>query len=114
MASVEAARVAVDGARTLAADLGRDDLVERLRIAVARMTRPATVVCVVGEFKQGKSSLVNALLDQELCPVDDDIATSVITLVRYGEQPAVEVRRRDGDRTSIESIDLGDVQRWVT
>ena len=38
---------------------------------------------VVGEFKQGKSSLVNAMLNAPVCPVDDDVATSVPTLVRY-------------------------------
>ena len=52
----------------------------------ARLRRPATVVCVVGEFKQGKSSLVNALLGQAVCPVDDDLATSAITLVRYAAE----------------------------
>ena len=46
----------------------------------------APIVCVVGEFKQGKSSLVNGLLGQAICPVDDDLATSAITLVRYGER----------------------------
>ena len=37
---------------------------------------------IVGEFKQGKSSLVNALLNATVCPVDDDIATAVPTSVR--------------------------------
>ena len=35
---------------------------ERLRVAAPAADDPATIVCVVGEFKQGKSSLVNALL----------------------------------------------------
>ncbi|MEK7425696.1 MAG: dynamin family protein, partial [Actinomycetota bacterium] len=56
--------------------LGRTDLAERASIAAARLKRPSTVVCVVGEFKQGKSSLINALLGQPVCPVDDDLATS--------------------------------------
>ena len=34
---------------------------------------------VVGEFKQGKSKLINALVNAPACPVDDDIATSVPT-----------------------------------
>ena len=36
--------------------IGRADLAERASVAAARLRRPATVVCVVGEFKQGKSS----------------------------------------------------------
>ena len=54
-------------------------------------------MCVVGEFKQGKSSLVNALLGSTVCPVDDDFATSAITLVRYAEQVSVVVRHKDGE-----------------
>ena len=46
---------------------------------------------MVGEFKQGKSSLVNALLNAPVCPVDDDIATSAPTAVRYGTEPAAAV-----------------------
>ena len=50
-------------------------------------SEPSTTVLVVGEFKQGKSTLVNALLNAPVCPVDDDIATAVPTVVRHGEEP---------------------------
>jgi Dynamin family len=42
-------------------------------------------VAVVGEFKQGKSTLVNALLQTAVCAVDADIVTVVPTLIRFGE-----------------------------
>src|ERR671924_251900 len=58
---------------------------------------PAFHVFVVGEFKQGKSSLVNALLNAPICPVDDDIATSVPTAVGYAEQPKAAVLFRPPD-----------------
>ncbi len=99
--------------------IGRSDLAERASIAAARLRRPSTVVCVVGEFKQGKSSLINALLGQPVCPVDDDLATSAITLVRWGEQPTAIVRRRaesgvPGDPPVIETIQVEDVHDWVS
>ncbi|MDZ7673976.1 MAG: dynamin family protein [Acidimicrobiales bacterium] len=94
--------------------LGRDDLVERATAAGARLKRPGTIVCVVGEFKQGKSSLVNGLLGSPVCPVDDDLATSAITLVRHGEQPAAVVRRRDGDETVKEQIPVEELGAWVS
>jgi len=50
----------------LARECGREDLAQRLRGAAARATRPTTIICVVGEFKQGKSSLINALLGSDL------------------------------------------------
>jgi hypothetical protein len=97
----------------LATDAGRDDLATRLGVAAARVRRPATIVCVVGEFKQGKSSLVNAMLGRAICPVDDDLATSAITLVRYGPEPHVDVRRRVDDEVVVETIDLSSLPDWV-
>jgi predicted GTPase len=69
----------------------RPDLVERLELTQKRLLDPAFHVFVVGEFKQGKSSLVNALLNAPVCPVDDDIATAVPTAVRYGDEPGAAV-----------------------
>jgi len=63
----------------------RDDLVERLRSTRQILADSAVTVHVVGEFKQGKSSLINALLSAPICPVDDDVATSVLTEVRYAQ-----------------------------
>ncbi len=93
---------------------GRADLAGRATIAASRLNRPATIVCVVGEFKQGKSSLVNALLGHPVCPVDDDLATSAITLVRFGEQAGAVVRRRDGDRQLADPIRIADLHDWVS
>jgi hypothetical protein len=94
--------------------LGREDLVGRATAAGARLHRPATIVCVVGEFKQGKSSLVNGLLGAEVCPVDDDLATSAITLVRFGEHPSAVVRRREGDQPVAEQIPPEQLDDWVS
>ena len=46
---------------------------------------------VVGEFKQGKSKLINALVNAPVCPVDDDIATSVPTVVRHGDPASAAI-----------------------
>jgi hypothetical protein len=92
----------------------RNDLAERTTAAGARLKRPSTIVCVVGEFKQGKSSLVNGLLGQHVCPVDDDLATSSITLVRYGEKPGAVVRRKvDGEQVA-ERVQIEELDQWVS
>lgn len=69
----------------------RADLRRRLEQAMARLQDPSIRVIVVGEFKQGKSKLINALVNAPVCPVDDDIATSVPTIVRYGEPASAAV-----------------------
>ena len=62
------------------------------------------MICVVGEFKKGKSALINALLGSDVCPVDDDLATTTVTVVRYSTEPTAAVRRRvDGQLVSSRS-----------
>jgi hypothetical protein len=55
-------------------------------------------VLVVGEFKQGKSTLVNALLNASLCGVADDVSTVVPMLIRFGADPSAVAVFHEGDR----------------
>ena len=87
----------VEKARGLAQAAGRGDLVKKLGQTRARLEDPHVRVIVVGQFKQGKSKLVNALINAPACPVDDDLATSVPTSVGYAPEPsAVVLMRREG------------------
>lgn len=101
-------------ARDAMAQCDRPDLQRRLSEALARLTRQATVVCVVGEFKQGKSSLINAVLGGEACPVDDDLATSAITVIAYRDSPQVVVHRRVNGKAVAEVVDHRELRSYVT
>ena len=83
----------VTTARRAAEAYGRPDLVDRLSRAEQRVSRPDLHALVVGEFKQGKSTLVNALLNVPLCPVSDEVATVVPTIVRHGTEATAAVLR---------------------
>ncbi|MET3684433.1 GTPase Era involved in 16S rRNA processing/DNA-binding transcriptional MerR regulator [Alkalibacillus flavidus] len=48
-------------------------------------------VAIVGEFKRGKSTLVNALLQRSIMPVDILPTTGVVHKVRHSEQEQVHV-----------------------
>lgn len=78
-------------ARAAAVRHHREDLLTRLDAAAARVASPQCHVVVVGEFKKGKSSLLNALLNARVCPTDADIATAVPTWVRWGPTPTARV-----------------------
>lgn len=81
----------VDQGIALAGSGDRADLRRRLEQTRERLQDPNIRVIVVGEFKQGKSQLINALVNAPVCPVDDDIATAVPTTVRYGERASASV-----------------------
>ncbi|MGH3585766.1 MAG: dynamin family protein, partial [Pseudonocardia sp.] len=82
----------------------RPDLVERLRGALARLRAGRVRVLIVGEFKQGKSMLVNGLVGAPVCPTFDDVATAVPTVVHHAEKVSVTLvrthERPDGERRS--------------
>jgi GTPase SAR1 family protein/predicted transglutaminase-like cysteine proteinase len=96
---------------------GRPDLGERVARVRERVTDPRMRVLVVGEFKQGKSSLVNALVRAPLCPVDDDVATSVPTAVQYADEPsavAVYPPAVDGGEPLREPIGVEEIREYVS
>ena len=95
---------------------GRDDLTRRLTVARGRLSDPTIHVVVVGEFKKGKSSLVNALVGADVCPVDDDIATALPTYIRHGEDAGAALLhgRGDGGDPRRVPIPLTEIRRHVT
>lgn len=93
---------AIDVALGALGKYGRPDLEARLRQAKNRLLTDHVRVIVVGEFKKGKSMLVNGLVGAPACPVLDDLATAVPTLVRHADTPGV---------TLIRQLDTGAVQR---
>ncbi|MGH3908650.1 MAG: dynamin family protein [Pseudonocardiaceae bacterium] len=104
---------AVDLALATIARYDRSDLNARLQQARARLLDEQVRVLVVGEFKQGKSMLVNGLVRAPVCPVHDDMATSVPTVVRHADNPVAALVRvhdpEDGDNLSERRIERVEV-----
>ncbi|GAA3632927.1 isoniazid-induced dynamin-like GTPase IniA [Microbacterium awajiense] len=103
----------------LAADNGRSDLAARLDQASERLIDPDVRVIVVGEFKQGKSKLINALVNAPACPVDDDVATSVPTSVAYAEEASAwilvgEAEHAQAGSAERRQIPLPDLPQYVS
>lgn len=107
----------VDSVGELAASTGRDDLAHRLEQTHDRLRDPNVRVIVVGEFKQGKSKLINALVNAPVCPVDDDVATSVPTSVGYAAAPDAWVTTespKEGEPPVRQQIALEDLSQFVS
>lgn len=100
----------------LADSLGREDLAHRLGETRKRVAEPGVRVLVVGEFKQGKSTLVNEVLGRPVCPVDDDVATAVLTYVRYSPETWGKAFRQaeNGAGAEVEPIDPGGAAMYVS
>ena len=77
-------------ARARAAE--RPDLAEKLALSKRRLASGAWNVLVAGEFKRGKSTVLNALLGVPVCGSDPVAHTAVPTVVRYGASAEACVR----------------------
>jgi replication fork clamp-binding protein CrfC len=95
------------------ADLNeRRDLVERLGVAKARITDPQIRVVIAGQLKQGKSQLLNSLLNVPVARVADDESTVLATVVTYAEQASARlvVARPDGAEPELIEIPTADLK----
>jgi hypothetical protein len=104
--AVPAAVELVDLALKATTAYGRPDLGGRLLHTRKRLADPDVRVLIVGEFKQGKSQLVNALVNAPVCPVDDDIATAVPTVVKHAETTTAALVRDVGDDRPTERTEV--------
>jgi GTP-binding protein EngB required for normal cell division len=78
------------------AALGTDRDREQLGTVRGRLDEARLRILVVGEAKRGKSTLINALLGRPVLPAGVTPLTAVTTTVRYGDDPQVRARFRDG------------------
>ena len=94
---------------------GGRDLLRRGRAALAASRYLALTV---GEFKRGKSSLLNALIGQSLFPVDTDIATATVCTLSWAEEPRAVVyflpEKEDGPAQEPRTIPLAEIPRYAT
>ncbi len=66
---------------------------------------------VLGQFKRGKTSLINALLGAEILPTAVVPLTSIATILTYGETLCIRVYFNDG---RVIEIDRSDLNQYVT
>ncbi|WP_084730471.1 dynamin family protein [Mycolicibacterium elephantis] len=84
----------------------RTDLVDRLARAKNRVTDPRIRVVVAGQLKQGKSQLLNSLLNVPVARVGDDESTVLPTVVSYGETAAAKIIVARGEGEEPDEIDI--------
>ncbi len=73
----------------------------RLRAARARLGAGRLNLAVLGEFKRGKSTLINRLLGAPVLPVGVVPMTSLAILVEHGPCPEVDVELASGERLRL-------------
>jgi hypothetical protein len=77
------------------------------RSLINRSTGNELTVLIAGQFKRGKSTLINALIGNDILPTGALPLTSIATSVHFGTESAI-VSYRDGGSSQIDIRDLGE------
>jgi hypothetical protein len=92
-------------------ELGTKMVADEARELAARLAEGRFYVACVGQFKRGKSTLINALIGAPILPVGFIPVTAVPTVIRYGEHHKARIRGRD---RSWQVIPIADVEQYVS
>ncbi|MFC5862239.1 dynamin family protein [Acidicapsa dinghuensis] len=109
--------LAMDGASRLlrlaelAQELGAEPVAEEARELAKRVSEGRFYVACIGQFKRGKSTLLNALVGYAVVPTGFIPVTAVPTVIRFGDQLQARVRMKDG---SWRVIAMSDLKEYVT
>jgi GTP-binding protein EngB required for normal cell division len=95
----------------LAQELGAEPVAEEARELAARVSEGRFYVACVGQFKRGKSTLLNALVGYAVVPTGFVPVTAVPTVIRFGDELRARVRIRDG---SWRDAAMSDLKEYVT
>jgi GTP-binding protein EngB required for normal cell division len=90
----------------IARELEADDLLGRIEAFRRRIAAGRFYVACVGEFKRGKSTLLNALVGQPVLPTGIVPVTAVPTVLQYGEEPMGLIQFASGEARRTSLMDL--------
>jgi len=97
--------------RTISKKLKLDGSVELIDDVIDRVKKQAFSVAIVGEFKRGKSTLINAFLGSEILPSDILPCSATLNRVTHGLKPQLKIRFKDGRE---EELEIDRLKEYVT
>lgn len=77
-----------------------------LALLIDKLRQNRFNLVILGAFKRGKSTLINALLGEPILPTSIVPLTSVVTVLGYGERLNIEVLFQQGKRKKIPQQEL--------
>ncbi|MDD4587132.1 MAG: dynamin family protein [Heliobacteriaceae bacterium] len=102
-ATVELQTLAIQKNNSFAAEL----LTENIR----RLKQESFTLVIAGEFKRGKSTLINALLGRDLLPTAIVPLTAIPTIIQHGGKPTARVVFLDHTESTVE---IKEIALYVT
>lgn len=90
----------------LASEAGALTVASEAALLTARTEEGLFYVACLGQFKRGKSTLLNALVGQTVLPTGIVPVTSIVTVIRHGTRREARVRLSPGHWLGVDPSDL--------
>lgn len=94
--------------RAIALSLGKMDATQKVSTIIKELSEERFHLAILGSFKRGKSTFINALLGSSILPTGVVPLTSVVTKLAYDIDTSASVLANDGSRKNIDVHDLED------
>ncbi|MBN2799825.1 MAG: dynamin family protein [Deltaproteobacteria bacterium] len=105
--------------QAVSAELADTARADKLSYVSGRLQSDAFRLMILGEFKRGKSTTVNALLGESVLPSKVAPCTAIISEVKHGERPRAVLHHVPPTEKGIPvqdplEIEVGELNRYVT
>ncbi|MCL6590898.1 MAG: dynamin family protein [Firmicutes bacterium] len=104
-----------DTALSIARQLNKKEIETELLKSLQKLNSDQLSVVIAGECKRGKSSLVNNLLEEKVCPVNAAVTTCLVSTIRYGEHEKITVyTQQENGAVNTKEITRQEIVNYAT
>ena len=86
----------------------QDTADDRLLMIEEQLLSNCFNLVILGQFKRGKTTLINSLIGKEILPSSVVPLTSVVTILKFGEETRGTIFMQDGSEKSARIEDISD------
>lgn len=101
----------LEGTADICSELKLDEAAKYVLLTAEHLRKNIFSVGVVGEFKRGKSTFINALLGQDILPANIRPCSASLNRVTYDMTPHAEILFKDGAK---KEIPVEEIKTYVT
>jgi GTP-binding protein EngB required for normal cell division len=98
----------IDHLTEISSGRGNEKIAHNLKEIREKLIENRFHLVVLGQFKRGKSTFINSIIGDKILPTSIVPLTSIVTMLKYGQQEEIEVIFEEGNRQVIAQEELPD------
>lgn len=103
----------IEKTRPIMKEFHKEKIHDALKNILGKISTNSISLAVCGEAKKGKSTFINAFIGEDICPTDNYIATSAVTIIKYGKNTKLTRFYSDEGEIKSETIDYESISDFA-